>query len=161
VILLTGQSQELLGRKTQAVGAGADLFYAFPPDYWPSGEIVQTIWERLREMPSGQTLLVLPEGVTINYLTRMPSPVAPFYFFAAATRDGREQILVDQLQQHPPDWVVIANRDLREFGIRRYGEAPGKGQLIMRWVLARYDLVMPVRGSSARTVAVLLKRKTL
>jgi hypothetical protein len=74
--------------------------------------------------------------------------------------DGREGTIVNELTK-PPDWVVIISRDLREYGILRYGEGPGKGQQILRWVSDNYHPEMSVGGDPLdveQSGAVLLKR---
>jgi len=75
----------------------------------------------------------------INYLVRMPGPVAPFIFCSIGTSQGLEEKVVNDLQRRPPDWVVIISRDLREYGIQRHGEADGKGKEILRWVADNYE----------------------
>jgi hypothetical protein len=132
--------------KTYAVGKGLDMFYAMPPQVEASGALVNFASDRLRQAPRNQTLLVIPEGEMINYLARLPSPVAPFFFFSAATGGGREQAIVADLERRPPDWVVLVSRDLREYGINRYGEGPGKGRQILDWVSANYRPMAAIGG---------------
>lgn len=163
VLNVAGYSQNLLNSKTYAIGDGHDEFYAYRPDVSPLGRALEALLERLRQIPPGQTLLALPEGEMINYLARMPSPVAPFEFYAASVAGGREAAVVAELRQHPPDWVTIVSRDLREYGIQRYGEAPGKGQLILQWVSANYRQDFAVGGDpldDQYVGAVLLRRKS-
>jgi len=146
VLILANESQHILRLKTVAVGEGVDRFYTYPPEIDPTGEIVRVFSETLRKMPRSQTLLVLPEGRMINYLARLPNPASTSYFFGPETCDGLEERVVDQLQRRPPDWVVIISRDLREFGVQRYGENPGSGQLILHWVTENYELAASVGG---------------
>lgn len=138
VVILAVASQRTFGAKTVEVGEGADRFYAFVSERDPTGAIVTWLSDQLRSYPPGQTLVVLPEGVMINYLARMPSPRPQLFFFSSTTRDGLEAEIVKALQQHPPDWIVIISRDLREYGVNRYGEKPGSGQLILHWVADNY-----------------------
>jgi hypothetical protein len=145
VAILSGISLDYLSQRTYGVGEGRDRFYCFPPELDARGEIVGTLTGRLRNSPRA-TLLVLPEGEMINYLARMPSPVAPFVFFSYATSGGREAGLVDELRQRPPDWVALISRDLREYGIQRYGEAPDEGQFLLSWVADNYRQEMSVGG---------------
>jgi hypothetical protein len=162
VVILASNSQRTLHFKTFAVGAGVDRFYAFPPQINPAGETVRVLSEWLRETPPGQTLLVLPEGEMINYLARLPSPVSPFRFYFATTDDGREKRIVNELQRHPPDWIVIISRDLREYGIQRYGEKPGSGQQILLWVADHYEPAASLGGDPLdyqQRGGVILKRK--
>jgi hypothetical protein len=161
VVTLSAGSQEILNLKTYPVREAMDRFYCFPPDLDPRGKIMGTLVDRLAKGSPGQTLLVLPEGEMINYLARMPSPVAPFFFYSFALSGGREAALVNQLSEHPPDWVVIISRDLREYGIGRYGEAPGEGQSILGWVSENYQREMAVGGDPldvGQAGGVLLKR---
>jgi hypothetical protein len=162
VVILANQSQGVLNLKTWAVGEGADLFYAFPPRVDPTGEIVGLVSAELLKMPRDQTLLVLPEGMMINYLARQPSPLADVYYFGSATGDGREERIVRELEEHPPDRVVVISRDLREYGVQRYGEATGSGRELLQWAAANYDLAFSVGGDPLdvrQRGSVVLKRK--
>jgi hypothetical protein len=87
---------------------------------------------------------VLPEGVMLNYLARKASPVAAWGFFSASTSEGREEQLVRELEQNPPERVVIVSRDLREYGIQRYGEKPGSGKRLLEWLAKYYELAFLV-----------------
>ena len=140
------QSQNNLRRKTYEVGKGIDRFYSYPPQIDATGELVDLVSEELREMPGRRTLVVLPEGEMINYLARLPSPVAPFFFFSAATRGDLEQDIVGDLRKHPPDWIVIISRSLRDYGIYRYGQRPGEGQQILDWASSNYRVISSIGG---------------
>jgi hypothetical protein len=138
------ESQHNLQKKTYPVGEGVDQFYSYPPQIDALGQIVNIVSEELREMPGKRTLMVLPEGEMINYLARLQSPVAPFFFFSASTRDDHEQAIVSDLQRHPPDWIVIISRSLREYGIERYGQRPGEGRQILDWVTSNYNVIYSI-----------------
>ncbi len=146
IVMLASQSVRQLQIKTLAVGEGLDRFYAFPEQIEPTGKMVSMISEGLHKEAIGRTLLVLPEGVMINYLARLPSRVAPFIFFSAVTESGGEEKIVGQLNRQPPDVVVIISRNLQEYGIQRYGEAEGNGKLILRWVDENYNQTAHLGG---------------
>jgi hypothetical protein len=82
----------------------------------------------------------------INYLTRRPCPVATSNFSKHPAGGGFEDEIVLSLQQHPPDAVVVVSHDLSGYGIARYGERPGEGQQIMRWMHANYRLASSMGG---------------
>ncbi len=147
IMALAGQSQRFLRMKTLSIGRDGDQFYSFPQEVEPTGELVRLVTEWLEQYPAPETLIVLPEGEMINYLLRKPSPVPPFIFYSAAITGGRGEQLMKDLRQHPPAWVVMITRDLREYGIERYGEAPGKGQEILRWVSDNYELAVSIGGN--------------
>jgi hypothetical protein len=146
VLKLTALSQQTWILKTYPVSQNADRFYTFPPDLSPAGETVHQLLEELSQQRRDSTLLVLPEGLMLNYLARLRSPLAPFFCFSVYTENGREAQLVDQLRRQPPALVVLVTRDLREFGIHRYGESVGKGQLLLQWVSANYTVVRQIGG---------------
>jgi hypothetical protein len=147
VFYYAGQSRAWLKMKTLAIGEGRDRFMTFPAQLDPTGDFVGQASAWLRGLPGGsRTLLVLPEGQMINYLARQPSPVAPFFFFSAATSGGREGEIVRDLERTPPDWIVLVSRDLREYGVQRYGESPEQGGQILDWVGDRYEVAATFGG---------------
>jgi hypothetical protein len=145
-VTLTKRSQTRLRLKTSLVGIGRDQFYTFPPEIDPTGEMVNAASAALRKDPDRRPLLVLPEGEMINYLARLPNPIPQCFFYAGATANSREQQIVKELETHPPYWVVIISRDLREYGISRYGEKAGSGEEILRWVEENYKKGASIGG---------------
>jgi hypothetical protein len=162
LLRLTSRSLHILGAKTFSVGSGADRFLVESPSVEATGAIVDRLSRELGRVPEGQKVLVLPEGEMINYLSRKACPVAPFFFFSAATADGQEAALVRQLDSDPPDWVVVVSRDLREYGIGRYGTEQGQGLELLQWVSSRYRPVERMGGDPLdprQRGAVILARK--
>jgi hypothetical protein len=143
---VAARSQELLRLKVYPLGSGRDLFYTYEPDRRPIGEVVRFACEKVRQYPEGRTLLVLPEGEMINYLTRRRSPAAQSFFYAAVTSGGGEGEIVNELQRHPPDLVVVLSRDLRFYGVARYGDQTGEGRDLLRWVVANYRVAWHIGG---------------
>jgi hypothetical protein len=162
LVILTARSQRELGLKTYAVGSGRDRFYTRPPDLDRTGELVQRISSELRKPSDVPELIVLPEGVMINYLARCASPVRTVSYYGAFTMDGLEAGIVKQLQSHPPGWVVVVSRDLREFGIERYGE-PGNGRELLEWMHRDYQPIAALGDDPLdprKRGALVLKRKS-
>ncbi len=148
VVILAGRSRQWLRAKTLPVGEGRNRFYSLSTEVDPTANLVSQACNWLRTASDGkpQTLLVLPEGEMINYLAGMPSPVAPFFFYSAATSGGREAEIVVQLGKNPPDWIVLVSRDLREYGVQRYGESPEQGGQILDWMGDRYVVAAAFGG---------------
>lgn len=146
VARITQRSQRALALKTTPVASGRDRFYTFAPEVDAFGQVMNEVVEALQKTGSGQTLLVLPEGEFINYLVRLPNPLPYSTFYAVTTEGSREDKIVAELAQHPPYWIVIITRDLWGHGIDRYGEKPGSGQLILRWVDENYKHVAAIGG---------------
>ena len=73
----------------------------------------------LREaIPPGKTLLVLPEGIMLNYLLRLESPNGPVNYLPVETAVFGEPRILSGLQKTPPDFVIVVRKDLSEFGFR-------------------------------------------
>jgi hypothetical protein len=91
-----------------------------------------------REVRDG-TLVVLPEGVTLNYFTGVPSSIG-FHTFTPIEIELPEtqRAIVEELRAHPPARVALVTRDVREYGYRGFGD--DYGQPIMAFVAQRYRL---------------------
>ncbi|MGH9465503.1 MAG: hypothetical protein ACRD0X_07630, partial [Thermoanaerobaculia bacterium] len=99
----------------------------------------QAIDELLRHLAAAppRSLVVLPEGLAINYLARIPSSI-PFHTFTPVEIAGEEEAVVTALSRNPPEAVAIVPRDVREFGYRGFGV--DYGEPITRWLAAHYRL---------------------
>lgn len=129
--LMATHSVKNYRRITFPLGEGRDRFYG-----WPGMRSLQRVEAYLRENGKGGTLVALPEGLMLNYLVRMRSPVGTIY--SAVTDATREADLVKRLEAASPEWVAVVPRDLGEYGIARYGERSGAGMDLLRWVERDY-----------------------
>lgn len=67
-------------------------------------------------------LVVIPEGLTLNYFTGVPTPLTVQTFTPIeAAFPEIEQLIVHELQTRRPEYVAIVTRDLSEFGYRGWG----------------------------------------
>ena len=129
-----------------SIGEGRDRFLVYGPKLFPQGRVAANVIGELRKVGDGRQLLVLPEGFMLNYLARMRSPLPHFYYYSVVTADGREAQLVKTLAERPPEWVIVSNRDLTEYGITHWGERSGAGKDLLEWVAANYEPVGRVDG---------------
>jgi hypothetical protein len=68
------------------------------------------------------TLAVMPEGITINYLTRTRTPLTFHTFTPVETANVvAEDAILRELSVHPPDRVLLVSRDVREYGAIGFG----------------------------------------
>ena len=131
---IAAQSAAHRADQTQPVASGVDLFYADAPDIDETGLLVDWTVRRLRSIPPGANLLVLPEGLMINYLSRRPSPPLP----ELQENPDAEARYVQVLARSPPDYVLWLTRDTRAPGVTQFG-APGKpGAKISEWLRGNY-----------------------
>jgi len=144
------QSALIRARQTQPVAAGRDLFYAFDPAVDETGFLVNWAVENLRTIPPRATLLTLPGGAMINYLSRHESPLPDAF--------SDEDLYLTQLRRSPPDYVILIARDLREFGVVQFGAPGNLGGKVVPWLWENYVLVASPPGRPRS--AMLLRRKT-
>ena len=107
----------------------------------------------LRELERSKprSMVVMPEGLTINYLARIPTPIREHTFTPAESDSPRveEEILRD-LNAHPPEAVVLVTRDVREFGSKGFGI--DYNQRVLEWVRTRYRVDKGWRSPDGFTV---------
>ena len=93
-------------------------------------------------LPGDATLLVLPEGVMVNYLTRRVNPTRHLNFVPPEIMIfGEEQILQD-LKAQPPDYLALVHRETGEYRLPLFGThyAPR----LLAWAREDYELVARV-----------------
>jgi len=141
-------SNTYISLRTLAVGTGADRIYHIREPHEHMGEIVRQSADFVstRTKPSDR-VLVVPEGIAVNYLARRRSPLPTVNFFGPEFADGGEAKIVAALERSRPEYVIVMSRDLREWGISRYGEAPGKGELLLNWLFTYYRQVATLGGN--------------
>jgi len=108
--------------KTTPIAEGADRFYGFDPRVEPTASLVEEARQTLAARPECNTLLVLPEGVMLNYLLRKPSTIPQFMFVPSLIRGAVGARFLEALTTRPPDWVALISRDMKEFGVSRFGD---------------------------------------
>ena len=98
------------------------------------------------------TLAVMPEGLTVNYLTRTTTPLSFHTFTPPETADPQvESEILKEINARPPDHIAIVNRDVAEYGSRGFGI--DYDQRLARWILENYEI------ESATTPLKILRRR--
>lgn len=122
----------LLRAKTERVGTGPDRFLADSRGKYVRDLLVD-IEGRLQR---NQTLVGLPDGAMLNYLSRRENPTPFFSFIPVLLTLFDEPTIVAALDRHRPDFVVILHDDTSEVGGRFLGR--DYGRLLMAWVGTHY-----------------------
>jgi hypothetical protein len=113
-LVVTGNE---IRQRVVPVSSGADAFFADE-----RGAVVNKAIEALRSRARpDQTLVVLPEGVMINYLTRHVNPTPYTVFIPVELAMYGEARMLASLQAHPPDYVMFVHRETEEYGVRYFG----------------------------------------
>ena len=116
------------------VGRDADRFHAD----WRAVEINAALDDLERRLAPEDRLLVLPEGVMLNYLLRRASPTRFVNFMPPELILWDEEQVIAALEASPPQVVALVHKDTREYGLdfgRDYGRR------LMAWIGARYQQV--------------------
>jgi len=140
--------------KTLALGSGRDRFMV-----GRRGQVLVSTLEILEAVtPPDSTLVVLPEGVMLNYLARRRNPTPYITFIPSEMLMFGERRMLESLQAEPPDLIVLLQRSNEEYGYGPFGT--DYAQAIDAWVAGNYrpigPLIGPVdvkRGAWARILA--------
>ena len=117
------------------VGSGSDAFLSDR-----RCQLVVPLLEDIRHrVRPGETLCVLPEGIMINYLTRIESSVPFDCFIPPVLQMFDERKIVASFRAHPPDYVLLCHRETPEYGPALFGRDYGRE--LSSWVMERYSPV--------------------
>jgi hypothetical protein len=137
--------------KTERVGAGRDRFRADV-----RGAFVQGAIDSLAAS-GARSAAVLPEGVMINYLARLPNPTPYVNFMPPEEVVFGDEAWVRAFDASPPDVVVIVPKDTSEYGLGAFGVGYGTG--LAAWVEANYAPRSKVRvGGLGFAITLLVPR---
>jgi hypothetical protein len=143
--------------RSATLGAGRDAFLAEPG----IARVLQPLLDELETHPAEATLAVLPEGVMINYLARRVNGTGYVNFMPPELLMFGEDRILEAFRAHPPDLVVIAHKDTREYGVGFFGR--GYGRELHRFVSQHYQPVArfgdPPLAATSRFGAILYERR--
>jgi hypothetical protein len=153
-------------QRTFELGRNGDIIKVEARRYSIRGYVLDETMARLEEiMDPDDTLLVLPEGASLNYWLRRTNPTPYSLFlpteFAAFDKRGK---MLRSLEEHPPDFVVLLHRENSEFGVGPFGQDPANGLAMMQWISRRYEFVVRVGAapfSGNGFGSVILKRRSI
>ena len=125
--------------KNMVVGEGPDQFYASATNGGDiRGEGVRQLLEKVDSWTGPtQSLLVLPEGIMVNYLARRRTPTKHINFMPPELDLFGEKNILQDLRDAPnPAACVLMHKDTSEYGFRYFGT--DYGARILNWVGRRY-----------------------
>ena len=141
-------SAEFYRGKSSPVGLGKDLFYTFDES---RDERVRRVKQFLAwsedNTSRNSTVVVMPEGIMLNYLTRLVNPTRHINFMLPEVLLAGEQQILTDFKRTLPDYVVILDRDTSEYGVGPFGDDPRYGLRIMNWVRQNYRRVFPAASA--------------
>lgn len=130
-ISIAAKSNAIRAEQTQPIGDGANRIYVFNRDVDTTGALMDWLVKRLLKEPPG-TLLVLPDGLSINFFTHRTS-IQP-----ELDDSWSPQTQLQELRASPPDYVAEISLDWTDRGIRHYGAPGNEGYVLVKWVSQNY-----------------------
>jgi len=138
IVSICIQSDSLYNAKTLKIGNGFDEFYSFPKEISQSGDLLNFYLAAMKKLDEKTKLVVLPEGIMLNYLSRKLSPCYRDSFFTSSTEETK---ILTQLKHNQPDYILFLPRDLKEYGVNNYGSEGESGYSLKQWIIANYHKV--------------------
>lgn len=138
---------------TQPLGEGADRIHGFGPQILVGHENIEAVRRHLAgRLRPGASLLVVPEGLLLNYWTRTKHPLRITNLMPATLRlNGRD--VVAELQERPPDYVVVVTHMVADDGYPGFGADEASGRAILRWLEQNYIQEAHTLGDPLRPFA--------
>jgi hypothetical protein len=108
--------------------------------------------------PEEPAMVVMPEGVSLNYFTGFPNPTAYYLFTPPEINSAAvERRMIQELDTTKPEYLLMTSRDLSEFG--RTGIGLDYALELGDWIRRSYDLERVFEAGEARPWRLLLLRK--
>lgn len=144
-------SHRIHSTQTQPVGSGADRFYAFNPMVDTTGELVKWTINQLATIPPHATLLVMPEGPLINYISRHKYPLKYWISISGGATEEESREIIEQLNESPPDYIVLISRPMSEHGVHKFGADGTPAATTLKWIHDNYRIVASKGGDPLRS----------
>jgi hypothetical protein len=122
--------------KKHELGSGTDCIRCHEKQGVPLQLAADYLSDR---MAPDDTLLVLPEGISLNYLLRRENNSPYVNFMQPELVMFGEKNILAEFQRNPSDYVLLVTRPLKSYRLRHFGQ-PGYGDQIMKWIRANYIL---------------------
>lgn len=144
------------------VGGGKDRIMTPDPRISLEGLVFEDVLRKIDGLVGkDETFLVIPEGIMFNYQARRKNPVPYTSFLLGDLAMHDESSMVRAIEKNPPDYVVLVDRTVREWGYTKFGV--DTGVLIARWVKGNYNPVasvgpLPFSGQRNLGAVIIAKR---
>jgi len=150
--------------KTYAVGSGGDMIMGWAPYVFNHDFAVNAALREIKNtVKPGETFVAFPEMVILNYLSRRRSAHRCLEYIPPFVEMLGEAEIVGSFTRNTPDYIVLVNRDTREYGRKKFGIDYGKK--IFDWIRENYVCAVCVRPIGARPIqknflTVIIARRT-
>ena len=126
--------------RTESLGIGNDRMRGFKPAFSPAHSAIESARRYLEQTtPADATLLVIPEGIMLNYWTRRKHPLRIGELLPPTLQLNGRPVLQD-LQKSPPDYIVLISRVAAD-EYQPFGSNGDVDRDALRWIQAEYRAV--------------------
>jgi hypothetical protein len=131
-------------------------------DNLKSRQFWQTVEYLKQNTPSDATLVVLPEGLGLNYFSGRDCPMKYDGYRPDVLRSVGEDNILKEFQARPADYIIITQRPCYEYGYPFFGT--DFGVKIYDWIISNYVPikqigVIPGKDAGFNFGALILKKK--
>ena len=138
------------------VGDNTDRFLAVDR----GDEVVRAIQLIDALTPKNSTLAVMPQGLMLNYLTRRTDPIDCVNLMPPEVLSTGEDRVVEQLNSHPPDVIVLSEKDIDAGCFVLTDGQYHYGSKIVAWVTRHYDRIVPSDANSELRLSLWRKNRS-
>jgi hypothetical protein len=128
------------------------------------GPVINETLKKINEtIKPNENFLVIPEGILLNYLTRRDNPSPYSSFLLGDLVMHHEEKMVERLSRQLPDYVILIDRSVGEWGFKKFGV--DTGTKISEWVIKNFVPIytigeIPFQGSQLCRGVIIAKRGT-
>ncbi|HUP48878.1 MAG TPA: hypothetical protein VNA04_08810 [Thermoanaerobaculia bacterium] len=153
--------QRILARKIHPVYTDRGVFYE------ANGDRAAVLSAFLADLDARRprSLVVIPEGLTLNYLARVPNPLIFHTFTPVETADPEiERQIIRQMGEREPQLIAVVTRSVSDFGFRAFGIDYNRElaalireryTVVKEWRLPGFELILLERAGGGPSEAVL------
>ena len=146
------------------IATGKERIITFDPVMNIEGPVFDATLKKINEtIKPDENFLVIPEGILLNYLTRRESPSPHTSFLLGDLVMHSEEKIVQRLTRKLPDYVILVDRGVGEWGFKKFGV--DTGAKISAWVIKNYVPIyfigiIPFQGPHSCNGVIIAKRGT-
>jgi len=138
-------SRQFYSFKNFRIGRGSDLILGYNREIHPRDFFFAQALQWIKQQtPPSATLVALPEGTMLNYLSRRLNPTPYIYFTRVEMISFGENNILQALQKTPPDYLALEHVSSEDYGVGYFGADPRYGKSIMDWASNSYHLAAQI-----------------
>ena len=146
------------------IATGKEKIITFDAVLNNEGPVIDATLKKINEtIKPNENFLVIPEGILLNYLTGRENPSPYTSFLLGDLVMHHEEKMVERLNRRLPDYVILVDRSVGEWGFKKFGV--DTGTKISGWVTKNYVPIytigtIPFQGSLLCNGVIIAKRGT-